>query len=83
MGVGKGGAVAQKFGHDMQPLSQIDDLRCTARRMCAFGQPHRQGLSRGVRQFLSMIAADPRLEATAIQTVGEKGWDGFVIAVVG
>lgn len=37
---------------------------------------------RGVRQFLAMIAADPRLEATAIQTVGEKGWDGFVMAVV-
>ncbi|AGT09290.1 O-methyltransferase [Paracoccus aminophilus] len=36
----------------------------------------------GVRRFLEMIAADPRLEATALQTVGEKGWDGFVMAVV-
>lgn len=36
----------------------------------------------GVREFLDMIAADPRLDATAIQTVGEKGWDGFALAVV-
>jgi predicted O-methyltransferase YrrM len=38
---------------------------------------------RGVREFLSIIAAEPRLTATAIQTVGEKGWDGFVLARVG
>lgn len=37
---------------------------------------------KGVRQFLEAIAADPRLNATAIQTVGEKGWDGFSLAVV-
>lgn len=37
---------------------------------------------RGVREFLRMIAAEPRLDATAIQTVGEKGWDGFALAVV-
>lgn len=34
------------------------------------------------RAFLSAVAADDRLEATAIQTVGVKGWDGFVIARV-
>lgn len=37
---------------------------------------------RGVRSFLSLIAENPRLDATALQTVGEKGWDGFVLAVV-
>ncbi|WP_174286983.1 O-methyltransferase [Sphingomonas bacterium] len=37
---------------------------------------------RGVRSFLDVIAAEPRLIATAIQTVGEKGWDGFVLARV-
>ncbi len=37
---------------------------------------------RGVRSFLEVIAAEPRLTATAIQTVGEKGWDGFVLARV-
>jgi predicted O-methyltransferase YrrM len=36
----------------------------------------------GVRSFLDMLAREPRLEATAIQTVGEKGWDGFALAVV-
>nr|WP_295111365.1 O-methyltransferase [uncultured Caulobacter sp.] len=36
----------------------------------------------GVRAFLDAIAQDPRLDATAIQTVGEKGWDGFSLAVV-
>ncbi len=34
---------------------------------------------RGVRAFLSMVAKNPRLDATAIQTVGEKGWDGFAL----
>lgn len=37
---------------------------------------------KGVREFLEIIANEPRLEATAIQTVGEKGWDGFSLAVV-
>ena len=36
----------------------------------------------GIRGFLEIIAAEPRLTATAIQTVGEKGWDGFVLARV-
>jgi predicted O-methyltransferase YrrM len=38
--------------------------------------------ARGVRRFFDAIAADPRLRATAIQTVGEKGYDGFALAVV-
>jgi predicted O-methyltransferase YrrM len=29
------------------------------------------------------IAADPRVEATTIQTVGVKGYDGFTLALVG
>jgi predicted O-methyltransferase YrrM len=36
----------------------------------------------GTRRFLEVVGADPRLEASAVQTVGAKGWDGFVIAVV-
>lgn len=36
----------------------------------------------GVRDFLALVAAEPRLDATVIQTVGEKGWDGFALAVV-
>ena len=37
---------------------------------------------RGTRRFLEMIGGEPRLTATAIQTVGSKGYDGFVVAVV-
>lgn len=36
----------------------------------------------GVRRFFSMIAADPRIDATTLQTVGSKGYDGFTLAVV-
>jgi predicted O-methyltransferase YrrM len=36
----------------------------------------------GTRQLFDMLADEPRLESTAIQTVGVKKWDGFVIAVV-
>jgi len=36
----------------------------------------------GVRRFFDLIAADPCLEATALQTVGAKGYDGFSIALV-
>jgi predicted O-methyltransferase YrrM len=37
---------------------------------------------RGVRVFLEMAAASDRLEGTAIQTVGSKGYDGFALLVV-
>jgi len=36
----------------------------------------------GVRRMNEIIAAEPRLTATAIQTVGSKGYDGFMIAIV-
>jgi predicted O-methyltransferase YrrM len=36
----------------------------------------------GVRRFLEMLAAEPRVSATAIQTVGLKGYDGFAVALV-
>lgn len=35
------------------------------------------------RQFHEMLAAEPRVSATTIQTVGGKGYDGFTIALVG
>lgn len=38
--------------------------------------------ARGVREMLEMISGHPRLEAAAIQTVGAKDWDGFVLARV-
>jgi predicted O-methyltransferase YrrM len=36
----------------------------------------------GVQRFFDLIAANPRLSATAIQTVGSKGYDGFLLARV-
>ncbi|TQF67001.1 O-methyltransferase [Rhodococcus spelaei] len=38
--------------------------------------------ARANREMLDLIAAEPRLDATALQTVGSKGWDGFAIALV-
>lgn len=37
----------------------------------------------GVRQTLELMAAEPRLSTTVIQTVGDKGYDGFALAIVG
>jgi predicted O-methyltransferase YrrM len=36
----------------------------------------------GVRRFHERLAAEPRVSATAIQTVGSKGYDGFTLALV-
>lgn len=36
----------------------------------------------GTREFFDLLKQEPRIEATAIQTVGEKGYDGFVYGIV-
>ncbi len=36
----------------------------------------------GVRCFNELLAAEPRVSATVIQTVGSKGYDGFAIVLV-
>ncbi|MDF5733151.1 MAG: hypothetical protein PUP92_35485 [Rhizonema sp. PD38] len=36
----------------------------------------------GVRRFNELLAESPQVSATAIQTVGSKGYDGFVIAII-
>lgn len=36
----------------------------------------------GVRRGLEMLAQDPRFDATALQTLDRKGWDGIAIALV-
>ncbi|WP_336640731.1 O-methyltransferase [Microbacterium sp. USHLN272] len=36
----------------------------------------------GTRDGLRMLGTDPRFDATALQTVGIKGWDGVAIALV-
>ena len=37
---------------------------------------------RGTRRMFDLLEGNDRLDATAIQTVGSKGYDGFVYAVV-
>ena len=37
---------------------------------------------RGIRHFNELLAAEPRVAATVIQTVGSKGYDGFAIVRV-
>jgi len=36
----------------------------------------------GIRRFTEMVAAEPRLSATVLQTVAGKGYDGFALMVV-
>ncbi len=37
---------------------------------------------RASRDVLALFASEPRLDATALQTVGAKNWDGFAMALV-
>ncbi|MEV6364475.1 O-methyltransferase [Nocardia asteroides] len=37
---------------------------------------------RASRELIELLAAEPSLDATVVQTVGAKGWDGFAYAVV-
>jgi predicted O-methyltransferase YrrM len=37
----------------------------------------------GLREYFERVSGDGRLDTTAVQTVGSKGWDGFAITVVG
>jgi predicted O-methyltransferase YrrM len=36
----------------------------------------------GVQRFTKLVASEPRVSATAIQTVGSKGYDGLAIVLV-
>jgi predicted O-methyltransferase YrrM len=49
----------------------------------AVADPETQDVSvQGVQRFNALLAADPRVSATVIQTVGSKGYDGFAMALV-
>jgi predicted O-methyltransferase YrrM len=37
---------------------------------------------KGTRELFDMLAGEARLDCTAVQTVGAKKWDGFVLALV-
>lgn len=36
----------------------------------------------GVRTFIDRLSEEPRIDSTVLQTVGMKGYDGFVIGIV-
>jgi len=38
--------------------------------------------SEGVRKVFESIKKEKRVDFTAIQTVGSKGWDGFALGIV-
>jgi predicted O-methyltransferase YrrM len=40
------------------------------------------GVVEGVRRFYELLAREPRVDATAVQTVGDKGHDGFALGIV-
>jgi predicted O-methyltransferase YrrM len=44
--------------------------------------PHGDESTEGVRRMVDALAGAPGVLATAVQTVGVKGWDGFVLALV-
>jgi len=44
--------------------------------------PGGNAMAQGVRRMMDAVHADQRVTATAVQTVGAKGYDGFLIAVV-
>jgi predicted O-methyltransferase YrrM len=44
--------------------------------------PNGNSMVQGVRRLFDAMARDERVSATAIQTVGDKGYDGFLMAVV-
>jgi predicted O-methyltransferase YrrM len=41
-----------------------------------------EGGVQALRRFYELLAVEPRVSATAIQTVGSKGHDGFILALV-
>ena len=43
---------------------------------------HRDANVQAARRFHERVAAEPRVHATVMQTVGAKGYDGFTLAVV-
>lgn len=57
----------------------VDNVVRAGRVLAPAAEDHQ---AKGVADMLNMIAEHPRLEAAAIQTVGVKGWDGFLLARV-
>ncbi len=49
----------------------------------AVAQPENaEPMAKASRDLVDLLVAEPRLDATVLQTVGAKGWDGFAYALV-
>jgi predicted O-methyltransferase YrrM len=59
-------------------LIVVDNVVRAGAILAAEGDDHVQGM----RRFFELAASDPRVTATAVQTVGAKGHDGFAILLV-
>jgi predicted O-methyltransferase YrrM len=44
--------------------------------------PEGDAMVQGTRRLFDYLHGEPRLDCTAVQTVGSKKWDGFVLALV-
>jgi predicted O-methyltransferase YrrM len=60
-------------------LIVLDNMVRAGRVLEPAGEAGRVG---GIRRAVDVLAADPRIDATVIQTVGAKGYDGFAIGLV-
>ena len=47
-----------------------------------FDETSEDVLVKGVQQFMDLLVNNPDIDSTAIQTVGVKGYDGFMIGIV-
>ncbi|HWI50243.1 MAG TPA: O-methyltransferase [Rummeliibacillus sp.] len=47
-----------------------------------FDETSEDVLVKGVQQFMDLLVNNPAIDSTAIQTVGVKGYDGFMIGIV-
>jgi predicted O-methyltransferase YrrM len=54
----------------------------TVRKGAVIDARSKDPLVQGVRRFHELVAAEPRVTATAVQTVGCKGYDGFTLMLV-
>ena len=63
-------------------MSQWRSTASAVRAGAAADPANRDASAQGVRRFFERLAAEPRLSATAIQTVDNKGHDGFALALV-
>ena len=69
--------------HVSQPAEQLDGLVDNVVRDGKVIDPDNPDPNiRGVRRFTELVAAEPRLSSTVLQTVGGKGYDGFAISIV-